>query len=344
MSAKTSRPGGKPRKPSMYDVADLAGVSHQTVSRVINGHPNIREATRQKVLAAIDQVQYTPSSIARALATNRTMQIGVLVDSPVHYGPNSTVRAIEAAGRTAGYSVSSISVSDQPELGLDPSVSHLLAQGVDALCAIAPRVSSIAALRELSVEVPTLAVKAEPDDRLLTVAVDQRAGAALAMRHLIELGHRRIAHVAGPSDWIEAQARRETWHEELVAAGLPVQPCVEGDWTADFGYAAGLDPSTLGEATAVFVANDQMSFGLMHGLRDRGLRIPEDVSVVGFDDVPDARHFYPPLTTVRQDFRALGELCMAILLAAMEGTEPPSRNLIAPEFIVRGSTAPPRAG
>ncbi|MGC3952766.1 MAG: LacI family DNA-binding transcriptional regulator [Propionicimonas sp.] len=335
-------PGGRrQRKPSMYDVAELAGVSHQTVSRVINGYPNIRETTRQRVLDAIAQVRYTPNSIARALATNRTMQIGVLVDSPIHYGPSSIARAIEAAAAAAGYSVSSISVSDAPELGLDPGVSQLLTHGVDALCAIAPRDSSIAALRELSVEVPTLAIMSAPDDRLLTVAVDQRAGAALAVRHLMELGHRRIAHIAGPSDWVEARIRRDTWRDELVSAGLPVRAPVEGDWTADFGYRAGLDPESVGDATAVFVANDQMAFGVMHGLRDRGVLVPQQISVVGFDDVPEARHLYPPLTTVRQNFRALGERGMAALLARMNGVVSPSPQLVAPELIVRDSTAQP---
>lgn len=337
----SSRAGRQARKPSMYDVAALAGVSHQTVSRVINGHTNIREATRQRVLAAIEQVRYRPSSIARALATNRTMQIGVLVDSPVHYGPNSTARAIETAARAAGYAVSSITVSDQPEPDLEPSVSHLLAHGVDALCAITSRTSSIAALRELTVEVPTLAVMPEPDDRLLTVAVDHRAGARLAMDHLIGLGHRRIAHLSGPSDWSEARIRREVWRDELRAAGLPVGVLLEGDWTADAGYRVGLDPRAVGDATAVFAGNDQMALGLIHGLRDRGVRVPLQVSVVGFDDVPEARHLHPPLTTVRQDFHALGELCVASLLAALAGAEPPRHQLLAPESVVRDSTARP---
>src|SRR5918994_1219467 len=151
------------QRPSIYDVAKLAGVSHMTVSRVLNDHPNIRESTRQRVLDAIDQTNYTRSSIARALATRRAMRIGVVVDSPVQWGPNSTLRAIESAARDAGYAISAFSISDDEESQIDTGVVELVTQGVDALCVIAPRASSLDMLRQQSTGLPTLVIKAEPD-------------------------------------------------------------------------------------------------------------------------------------------------------------------------------------
>ncbi|WP_127473164.1 LacI family DNA-binding transcriptional regulator [Microbacterium sulfonylureivorans] len=330
------------QRPSIYDVAKQAGVSHMTVSRVLNGHPNIRESTRERVLQAIDEMNYTRSSIARALATRRAMRIGVLVDSPVQWGPNSTLRAIESAARDAGYAISAFSISDDEESQIDTGVVELVTQGVDALCVIAPRASSLDMLRQQSTGLPTLVIKAEPDAEMHTAAVDQRAGAMAAVMHLIELGHRSIAHLSGPLDWYDARAREQGWRDALADAGLTIAPPVVGDWTSDYGYTFG-KTYDFADATAVFAANDQMALGLVHGLSERGLRVPDDISVVGFDDLPDARHFLPPLTTVRQDFAALGALALQIIISAIEGDDIAEHDIIEPRLIVRSSTAPPRA-
>lgn len=325
-------------KPSIYDVANHAGVSHMTVSRVLNGHPNIRESTRVRVLQAIDEMQYTRSSIARALATSKSMRIGVLVDSPVQWGPNSTLRAIEEAARASAYSVSVFSTSDEDAATISTGITDLVAQGIDALCVIAPRSSALELFREHSSNMPTLVIKAEPDPHLHTVAVDQYTGARMAVAHLIGLGHRTIAHVAGPLDWYDARARWQGWRDELEAAGLGEGPMVQGDWTSDRGYEIGRSRQ-LAAATAVFAANDQMALGTVHGLVERGLRVPEDISVVGFDDLPDARHFLPPLTTVRQDFASLGALALRLIIAAIDGDDTAMHALIAPELVLRASTA-----
>ena len=342
MTTDSVAPVGGPRKPSIYDVADRAGVSHMTVSRVLNGHPNIRASTRDKVMKAIDEMSYTRSSIARALATNRTMRIGAIVDNPGFFGPNSVLRAIEVAARENGYAVSSFSAGEGEDRRVDAGVMELLTQGVDALCVIAPRASSLDLLRQQAIGLPTLVVKEEPDEQMHTASVDQRAGATAAVRHLIDLGHRKILHVAGPPDWFDAKARTEAWRAALEEAGLPVVAPVIGDWSSDSGYAFG-QTLDLGDATAVFVANDQMALGLLHGFAERGIRVPDDVSVVGFDDAPDARHYLPPLTTVRQDFTLLGKVVIGELLAAIEGAETEARELIQPELQIRASTAAPRA-
>ena len=270
------------------------------------------------------------------------MRSGVLVDSPVQWGPNSTLRALESAAREAGYAISAFSISDEEESQIDTGVVELVTQGVDALCVIAPRASSLDLLRQQITGLPTLIIKAEPDAERHTVAVDQRAGATAAVTHLIELGHRSIAHLAGPLDWYDARAREQGWRDALTSASLPVAPPVVGDWTSDYGYIFG-KTYDFAQATAVFAANDQMALGLIHGLAERGIRVPEDVSVVGFDDLPDARHFLPPLTTVRQDFAALGALALQLIIGAIEGDDAAEHDRIEPTLVVRASTAAPRA-
>ncbi|MBO9577229.1 MAG: LacI family DNA-binding transcriptional regulator [Microbacteriaceae bacterium] len=327
---------------NIRQVAALAGVSHMTVSRVLNDSPNIRPETRAKVLKVIDEVKFRPNSAARALATKRSKRIGVIVDSAVEYGPGSTLRGVEEAAREAGYTVSSVTLAHTRDESPHEAVEHLTSQGIDALCVIAPRSSSVDVLREITGGIPVLVVKADADASFLTGSVDQRRGATLATEHLISLGHREILHVAGPLDWLDARARERAWHAAVRKAGLREHPVVVGDWTSDFGYEFGRSVRSAPPFTAIFAANDQMALGLLHGLREAGLDVPGDVSVVGFDDLPDARHFLPPLTTIRQDFHALGVRTVESLRASLEGTPLKHGFKIAPELVVRASTAAPR--
>ncbi|MGN7187876.1 LacI family DNA-binding transcriptional regulator [Microbacterium enclense] len=326
------------QRPSIYDVARLAGVSHQTVSRVINDQPNVSRETRTRVLRVIDEIDYAPSMTARALATRRARRIGVLIDGPVQNGPNSTLRAFEKAAREAGYAVSAFSIGDDEASQMDSGVMELMTQGIDALCVIAPRESSLDVLRDQMTGLPTVVIKAEADPSWHTVGVDQRLGARLAVQHLIDLGHRTIAHLGGPIDWFDARDRAQGWRECLATAGAAEGPYVVGDWTSDFGFAFGRSVE-LGETTAVFAANDQIALGVIHGLHGRGIRVPEDVSIVGFDDSVDARHVLPPLTTVRQRFASLGELALQQIIAAIDGETEPSHAGIEPQLIVRESTS-----
>lgn len=321
---------------NIRQVASLAGVSHMTVSRVINDHPSIAPATRERVLDVMAQLNYRPNSAARALALRKTNRIGVVGDSMTEFGPSSTLRAVEDAAHDRGYTVSSIAVSVEHAVTAHDALVNLMAIGIDALCLITPRTSSIDLLREVSSGLPTLVVKAEPEPDFLTVSVDQAQGAALAARHLIDLGHREMVHLAGPQDWLDARGREREWRAQLELAGLRPRDPVVGDWTSDSGYAFGRDAEL--DFTAVFAGNDRMALGLIHALHERGVRVPDDISVIGFDDVPDARHFLPPLTTVRQDFRALGTSIISTLLAELQGEEVPRRVLIEPQLVARAST------
>lgn len=329
-------------KPSIRQVAIIAGVSHMTVSRVLNDHPNIKPDTRRRVLEAIEELDYRPNLVARALATQRTRRIGVIVESAVAHGPTSILRAVELSARAAGYSVTPVALHEGDALSPQEAVDNLVTQGVDALCVIAPRSSSVAALRRIAISVPMLVVKADADPTFLTVSIDQHAGTTLVVDHLVALGHRDILHLSGPLDWLDARARERAFHSRAKSWGIRERPIVVGDWSADFAYDFAKGLTRLPDYTAIFAANDDMAIGLIHGLHDRGFEVPTDLSVVGFDDIPLARHFLPPITTVRQDFGALGVSVVEMLRAAIEGRDIPALTRIPTELVARASSAAPR--
>jgi len=328
------------RAASMRDVAALAGVSHQTVSRVINGHPSIRESTRQRVQDAMLQLHYRPNRAARALVTARSRTIGVLSTSAAAlYGPVSSINAIQDAGRAAGYSVAVAQLPDLTGESIAAGLDHLLAQSVEGIVVIAPQEVVIEQLQSARLNVPYVTLQGGPSSLQRELTVDQVAGARAATRHLVSLGHRRIVHLSGPLAWFEAQARVHGYRQELADAGLYPEPAPEGGWTAESGYRLGLEVLRDPDVTAVFASNDQMALGVYHAAYQLGRRLPEDLSVVGFDDIPEAAHFWPPLTTVLQDFTDLGRRSVESLVAEIEGGEELTAVSLLPDLIVRSSTA-----
>lgn len=326
------------RPASIRDVARVAGVSHQTVSRVLNDHPSIHPDTRARVQAAMTELAYTPNRAARALVTSRSRTIGVLAASSNQYGPASSIAAVEAAARSRGYWVSTANIDASDPASIPSALAYLMAQSIDGLVVIAPQVRVFRALAAQPIGIPYVTLQStdlHPDHGL---SVDQIAGARLATRHLLEHGHRSIYHLAGPQDWIEAEARMHGFLEEMGAWDVPTTAPILGDWTADFGYYAGRELLRFRDFTAIFSSNDQMALGLLHAIRDEGLDCPRDVSIVGFDDIPESAHFWPPLTTVRQDFTELGRRCVDLLLGSTEAL-PHSEDLV-PKLIVRASTGP----
>nr|WP_308121683.1 LacI family DNA-binding transcriptional regulator [Actinotalea ferrariae] len=332
-----------PRPPAMSDVAAVAGVSHQTVSRVLNGHPSVRPETRQRVLDAIAELGYRRNTAARALVTRRTDTIGVVASGSALFGPTSTLIAVEGAARDAGLYVSVATVARWEAEGMRQVLEHFMAQGVEGVVVIAAHDEAIEAVRAFDAPVPVVMVgpKDLPGGRLHSVAVDQYAGARLATRHLLDLGHRDVVHLAGPEDWLDARARIRGWRDELVAAGIEPGEPIHGDWSAGRGYGVGRDLVRAGVPTAVFAANDQLALGLLRAFAETGVSVPGDVSVVGFDDVDGSAHFYPPLTTVRQEFGALGRRCLELLLTALAGDDQ-APELIPPRLVVRASSGAPR--
>ena len=330
------------RPPGMLDVARLAGVSHQTVSRVLNDHPSVRPETRERVEAAIGSLGYRRNSAARALATNRSRTIGLLAASTSRSGPVSTLVAVEEASRAAGMYVNVTGLRVYDPASVRAALDHFLDQDVEGIIAIAPVQAAVDAATVGARDLPTviIAPPGETGEAALHVAVDQRRGGRLAVRHLVELGHQRIAHLCGPPAWRDAAERATGWREELAASGRPAAEVLPGDWTAASGYAAA-QTWPADAPTAVFAANDLMALGLIRGLTERGLRVPADVSVVGFDDIEITGYSLPPLTTVRQDFGDLGRAAVRVLLARLAGEQPAAPTLIEPVLVVRSSTGPP---
>lgn len=331
------------RTPVMSDVARLAGVSHQTVSRVVNGQTNLRPETREKVEQAIRQLGYRRNSAARALVTRRSGTIGVIGAKSGYWGPSTVHRTIQAAGRQAGYFVSATNLQSLTRAELTDALDHLHDQSVEGIVLISATDDAIEVARAKEASgVPVVVVEAAEDRARWTVGVDQVAGAVLGTEHLIHLGHKEILHLAGPPDWTEARARLLGWQTAMFNAGLRPALHLAGDWSARSGYELGRDIARHTEVTAVFAANDQMALGLLRALTEAGRSVPDDVSVVGFDDIPEAAYLIPPLTTVRQDFTAVGRRAIEILQSAIaaDGRPDPER-LISPELVVRASTASP---
>lgn len=331
------------RAPNIRDVARLAGVSYQTVSRVLNEHPSIRETTKQRVLDVISEIGYRPNQAARALVTSRSRTIGVLTAQNAHYGPSTSVTAIEHAARDAGYRITVTSLASNEAPSIRTALDQLQMQAVEALVVIAPQVRVLEAIRELDITVPYVTLQNADPRSEHGMSIDQVAGARLATQHLIDLGHTEIMHISGPQDWIEAEARMQGYFSAINERDLRTRAPILGDWTAHFGYYAGLELLRFRDFTALFAGNDQMALGFIHACWDSGLSVPGDISVVGFDDIPEAAHFYPPLTTVRQNFAEIGRRAVALLLTELQGG-PTEHAPITPELVVRRSSAPPPAG
>jgi DNA-binding LacI/PurR family transcriptional regulator len=327
----------------MADVGRLAGVSHQTVSRVLNDSDKVRPATRERVLEAMRQLDYRPNSVARALVTGRSRTIGVVTFDTVLYGPASTLFGIEKAAHEAGYFVSIISLRSLDQASVRVAVERLQAQGIDGILVITAHVSTASVILGLPAHVPVVAVEAGPDEGdVPVVAIDQVAGARAATEHLLALGHRTVWHAAGPEGWLEARRRVVGWESALRDAGAAVPDPVPGDWSPRSGYEIARQLMAGGGVTAIFAANDQMALGVLHFLHESGCDVPGDVSVVGFDDIPEAPYFIPPLTTIRQDFGEMGRRSVVALLDRIDdGDSPATRITVDPELVVRASSAAP---
>jgi DNA-binding LacI/PurR family transcriptional regulator len=347
-AADGSAPKGRSRRnfagsrPVMDDVARLAGVSKQTVSRVLNDHPSVRPETRETVLTAMRTLGYRPSRSARSLASGRTRMLGVISFDAARYGPASILTAINTAAQEAGYLLSSIALDTADSDTVVEAVNRLSAEGADGVIAIAPQLWVGKALADTHLDTPLVVLENGLDTDTQQVTGDSRAGARKAVEHLLGLGHATVRHIAGPTGWTSADHRMESWQASLEAAGAEVPAPLIGDWSTDSGYELGRLLAARPDVTAVFVSNDQMALGVLHALHEAGRSVPGDVSVVGYDDIPEAAHFLPPLTTVRTDFAEIGTRSLRLLLNRIDGpAEPPQVDTLVPvDLVVRGSSGP----
>jgi DNA-binding LacI/PurR family transcriptional regulator len=326
----------------MADVARRAGVSHQTVSRVLNGHPNVSPETKAEVMAAIRALGYRPNIAARTLVTGKTNVLGVVSVDTTLYGPASMLYGIERALHPE-YVVAVASLPAFDLGALTDAVERFAAQAVAGIIVIVPDASAADALRALTVRIPLVAVGSGDYASLPSVAIDNCAGAATATRYLLGLGHRTVYHVGGADNSLEAGERVEGWRAALRAAGAPEPGLLRGDWSARSGYEIGRELAGQPEVTAVLCGNDQMALGFLRAVAEHGRRVPEDISVAGFDDVPEAAYYNPPLTTVRQDFGTLGVRALRVLMDLINhrGQAGPGQPIPA-DLIVRSSTGPAR--
>ncbi|UNX54466.1 LacI family transcriptional regulator [Georgenia sp. TF02-10] len=334
-------PVRRARPPSMADVAAVAGVSHQTVSRVLNNPELVRPDTRERVTEAMRRLGYRRNLAARALVTRRTGLIGVVNPGDSRFGPSSMTIAAEEAARAAGYATTLAIMRDGQ--AADATLEHFRQLRVDGVVVVAPVTEVAAGAKELSQELPVVLVAAglTGTSAFRVVTVDQAAGARMATRHLLEHGHTEIVHVAGPSSWYDARARMVGYRAEMHAAGLEVPPLVSGGWDPADGHRVARQLLADGRPPrAIFAANDLMALGILRALHEAGVRVPEDVSVVGFDDISGAAYYEPPLTTVRQPFADVGREAIAVLLGMIAGTET-SDAMLLPRLVPRASVAPP---
>jgi DNA-binding LacI/PurR family transcriptional regulator len=326
----------------MADVAKLAGVSAQTVSRVSNGFPGVVESTRRQVLAAMRELGYRPNSAARALKRGEFRTIGVILFNLSTTGNMRTLDAVASSAALEGYATTLMPVTVPTQDEVRGAFTRLGELAVDGIVIIMEVHLLDAATVSLPPRAPVVVVDSNAGDRYSVVDSDQAGGAEAAVRHLLGLGHETVWHVAGPEGSFSAERRVERWRSVLAEAGRPAPEPLRGDWSAESGYRAGQQIAADPDCTAVFVANDQMALGVLRALHEAGRRVPDDVSVVGFDDIADASSFDPPLTTVHQDFAEVGRRCVEGVLRQIRNDDPETGTALVPtRLVVRESTAPP---
>jgi LacI family transcriptional regulator len=336
---------------TIRDVATAAGVSHQTVSRVINNRPDVADETRRRVWKVINELNYQPSAIARSLIRQRSFTLGVVTAGLKYVGPSRTLSGITEAAEEMGYTLVLKELPRFDTNDIQPLLNSLMGRQVDGIIWAVPEIGTNRAWLEgqppaLAAPLIFLTMRARP--ALSSVSIDNYRGGCLATEHLLAQGYQYIGHISGPLDWWEARQRMAGWQDTLRQAGRPVADhhWASGNWSAASGEKA-ISPllDAYPEMDALFVANDQMALAVLQVACRRGLRIPQDLAVVGFDGIPEAGYYWPPLTTVYQDLRELGCTAVRQLSWAIEAShqqEAPVGSValsIQPELIVRESSA-----
>lgn len=338
------------KRVTIKQVAKEAGVSTQTVSRVINNRPYVAPETRQRVLQVIDKLGYRPSNIARSLIQGRSCTLGVVGYGLEYFGPSRTLSGIEQQANGLGYSLL-LSLIRQPEKNdVEQVLRDMLSRYVDGIVWAVPEIGNNRDWTQQEIpqlSVPVVFLSMQPHSNLSVVAVNNRSGGRMATKHLLAQGYQNIGLITGPLTWWEARQRQLGWQDALEEAGITIENnlVVEGDWTAESGE-RGLHQllEQHPDIDAVFVCNDQMALGAMQAARQMGVRIPEDLAVVGFDDIPESAYFYPPLSTVRQDMVELGRRAVRELGCMIEANQQgevvvePKAILLQPQLIIRGSS------
>ena len=338
------------KRPTIKQVARVAGVSTQTVSRVINERPDVAPETRERILTTISELGYRPSALARSLIQQRSYTLGVVTAGLKHIGPSRTLSGIAEAAEAAGYALLLKELPSYDANNTAPIFQALISRHVDGIIWAVPEVGenrNWVNKLPADLEIPIIYLAMEPREDISVVSINNYLGARVAVSHLLEQGYRKIGHVAGPMDWWEARQRLNGWRDTLREAGLEVTEAhwVEGNWSSVSGaQAAEKLLAAYPEIDSVFVANDQMALSFMQVVYQRGGRIPQNIAIVGFDNMPESAYFWPPLTTVQQDQFNIARVAVEEIIATIESgwqglaSSEPKSIMLAPTLIVRQSS------
>jgi DNA-binding LacI/PurR family transcriptional regulator len=339
-SATQGSPAGPGKPPTIYDVARLAGVSHQTVSRHLRGLDGIRPATRERVTRALETLDYRPNLTARNLATSRSHRVGALTHEIGQVGPSKILQGASAGAREAGYLLDIVSLDVKDPHAVQEALDLIARQDIAGLLVFTSTDAMTEVLRNTSIRVPTVIDIEDDESRMDPHAIPNGRGLGKVVDHLVSLGHRRFFHIAGPQGWVSARNRELSYERALQTHGLTSLGTSYGDWSAASGYeCARRIPRELG-VTAVVVSNDQMALGALLALERLGIRVPHDMSVTGFDYTPESAFYHPPLTTVEADFDRTGRAAFQRLQSLIEGGSAPRRTDSPVRLIVRESSGP----
>jgi len=337
------------KRVTIKDVAQAAGVSTQTVSRVMNKFSYVSGETRQRVETVVEQLGYHPSTLARSLSQQRSYTLGIVTFGLKYIGPSRTLNGIADKADELGYMLLMKELDNFNINRIDDVIDSLLARQVDGILWVAPEIGDNHAWideRLKNIPVPVLFIAMQPRDDISSVSTDNFQGGVMAIQHLLDCGRKKIGHISGPLSWWEAEERKRGWRETLVAAGLDAseQHCVEGNWSSASGEQAFIQLlEAFPDMDAVFVANDQMSLGVLREANRRGIHVPEQLAVIGFDNIPESAYFYPSLTTISQDLQLLGEQAVQNIVEMIHDRQE-NRPIIAqsrfiqPDLVVRESS------
>ncbi|MGW2119031.1 LacI family DNA-binding transcriptional regulator [Streptomyces zhihengii] len=344
MTEGAPTPEARRKRATIWEVARLAGVSHQTVSRYFKGDSGMKPATREKIGEAVAELDYQPSLIARSMRTQRSNRIAIVLPEMTSFVPAPILKGASIAAHEAGYSTDVMGLEGDEKRRAEGVISLLRTQQVDAVLSFTP----LGDLAERADPSRPVMVYGEYDDHMRSQgALADGQPAAEIVRYLADLGHRRFLHVAGADDWASARNRRTVYEETVADLGLESYGVVRGDWSVRSGYEAARDLPANSGVTAVLAANDYVAMGVVRGFQDRGIDVPGEVSVFGWDDEQFTEYFRPTLSTVHNDREALGREAMRALLGRIRGddvTAPVAPSLF--RLIPRGSSGPapgPRA-
>jgi DNA-binding LacI/PurR family transcriptional regulator len=339
----------KKKRVTIKDVAQAAGVSTQTVSRVMNNVSYVSGETRQRVEEVVEQLGYRPSTLARSLIQQRSYTLGVVTYGLKYIGPSRTLNGIADKADELGYMLLMKELNNFTANRIDGVIDSLLARQVDGILWAVPEIGDNHAWMEQRMEkipVPMLFLAMQPREGVASVVTDNFQGAKMAMQHLFDSGRKKIGHISGPLDWWEAQERRRGWRDALKTAGLEASPqaCVEGNWSSSSGEQGIIQLlESFSDMDAVFVGNDQMALGVLREAHSRGISVPDQLAVIGFDDIPESAYFYPSLTTISQDLQLLGGQAVQNIVEMIQAGQGNQvirvqSSLIPPRLVVRESS------